>query len=964
MSKIRIGLLCLAALLIAVSLAAYHPKLQTNYNALPVLSQPARADSAHGFDVTKYEITLTINDQTHFISGGVKAYVTAEEALTGIDYELVGLTVSQVKVNDTVSTFTHQNSILHINLNAAPGQQITTEVTYSGTPSLSPAPYNIGMIFGGNTVFTLSDPDASRYWWPCYDHPWDKAIVDLHITMRSDWLVACNGLRESIVDNGNGTKTHNWLGSNPMAPYLVCVTAGPYVEINQSSGDLPIQNFVTQAQYNNALIDFSTLPDIIQFFESTFGPYPFEKYGNTVVTMTTYGAMEHQTMTTLGNYLITGTHSGEITIAHELAHQWFGNCLTPLTFKDVWLSEGFATYSELLWTHETFGWNSACAYANSSFHQYYINFENSYPSLPNIIYDPPFNYYFYPQSYEKAASVLHMMRLKIGNDDFFELLQTWFSTYHNGNVVTAEFQAMAEQISGQNLDQFFQQWVYSRGLPSVEYTQMINTQANQGKLIGKTLCSTGTQFQMEIPFSATGLANGDSLLFYASPDGEATAFQLAAGAQSYSVTAMDPNHWVLCRGYTHKDVVLTQALASDHAVFLTWNSFNQIPNFAGYLVFRQAAGENNFSLITTNPISTTSYLDETTQNGIQYTYMVQAADLSGYRTLGSNVISATPIEFAFDWGLLIVDETRDGNGSIITPDDAMVDNFYAAALTPIPYANWDYASLGAPALSTLSHYPVVLWHADDYTQNQIIDCLDVLGSYLMGNGKLIISGWKTAGSLSDSFLSLFLEGTELIYDNSAVLISAMSDNYPLLTPDPDKLTPVWNGMLPMVYTFQNATQPLYTANMTAGSAGADLPVAAKYENPGTLIVFGFPLYFMQANGVRSLLQQLLPELHPELPNADDNLIPKPLNLRVYPNPFKAVVTLKFSQKLAPGSSLKVYNTKGQWITDVDIDAAKTSDSTLQWNAQDSSGQSLPSGVYLLKYSDSKSTLTRKVVLLK
>jgi len=964
MSKIRIALLCLAAILAAMSLSAYHPRLQTDYSAPPVLTRPARADSAHGFDITKYEITLSVNDQTHFISGSVKAYVTAEETLTGIDYELVGLNVSQVKVNDTVSTFMHQNGILHINLNAPSGQQFTTEVTYSGVPILSPAPYNLGMIFGANTVFTISDPDASRYWWPCYDHPWDKAIVDLHITMRSDWLVACNGLRASIVDNGNGTKTHNWLGSNPMAPYLVCVTAGPYVEINQTSGDLPIQNFVTQTQYNNALIDFSTLPAIIQFFESQFGPYPFEKYGNTVVNMTTYGAMEHQTMTTLGSYLITGTHSGEVTIAHELAHQWYGNCLTPLTFKDVWLSEGFATYSEFLWTHEKYDWQTACAYANSSFHQYYISFENSYPSLPNIIYDPPFNYYFYPQSYEKAASVLHMLRLKIGNAAFFQLLQTWFSTYHNGNVVTAEFQAMAEQISGQDLDQFFQQWIYSRGIPSVEYTRMINIQAGQGKLVGRTLCSTGTQFQMEIPFSANGLANGDSLMFYAGPQGEATAFQLAAGAESYTITAMDPNHWVLCRSYTQKDVVLTQALASDHAVYLTWESFDQIPNLAGYLIFRQAAGETGFFLLTGTPVTTNFYLDDTAQNGIQYSYKVVAADLQNFVTMGSNVLSATPVEFAFDWGLLVVDETRDGNGAIITPNDDMVDSFYAAALSPIPYATWDYASMGAPSLNTLSHYPIVLWHADDYTQNLIGDCLDVLGSYLMGNGKLIISGWKTAGSLSDSFRNLFLPGTELVYDNAAVLISALSDIYPDLTPDPDKLTSVWNGMLPMVYTFQNAPQPLYTANMTTGAAGAGLPIAARYETPGTLILFGFPLYFMQADGVRNLLQQLLPELQPELPAVDDNQVPVPLTISAYPNPFRETVTLKFNLKLTPQSQIKVYNTKGQWIADIDLTAAKNSPFALHWKAEDGSGQALPSGIYLLRYSDEKSVLTRKVVILK
>ncbi len=962
--------LVLLALLAAGTAFAYHPRPDFSIaRPLPAF-QPERADSAHGFDVTRYEITLAVNDQTHFISGSVKAHVTAEENLAGIDYNLIGLTVSQVKVNDVASAFTHQNGILHISLTAAPGQQFTTEVSYSGTPSLSPPPYNLGMIFGSNTVFTLSDPDASRYWWPCYDHPWDKAIMDLHITLRSDWLVACNGLRDSITDNGDGTKTHHWLGSNPMAPYLACVTAGPYVEINQTCGALPIQNFVLPSQYNNALIDFSTLPEIIQFFSSVYGPYPFEKYGNTAVNMTTYGAMEHQTMTTLGNYLITGTHSGELTIAHELAHQWFGNCLTPLTFKDVWLSEGFATYSEFLWTHAKFGWQSACNYMQSSFHDYYISFENSNPSLPNIIYDPPFNYYFYPQSYEKAASVLHMLRLKMGNAAFFQLLQNWFAAYHNGNVVTAELQAMAEQLSGQDLDQFFEQWIYSRGIPEMDFYifrgySMIPEMRGL-RVVGQTHCSTGTEFTCEVPFRIRFDSNAyDSLNVTASPGGQATTqYYYTMTEIGETDIQIDPNYWVLNRGYNLKKPVLTQALAGNGTVYLNWEAFPCPHPITGYRIQRKAEGSLIWQHIDPGPVSELWFTDTTAVNGTQYQYRITAVDADGFYSLPSNELSATPLAFPFDWGMLVVDETKDGTGAAITPDDATVDGFYAAALAPIPYTGWDYAALGAPSLSTLSHYPIVLWHADDFAQNQIGACLSTLGGYLMGGGKLVISGWKTPGSLSDSFTDLFLDGAAFVYDNGAVLIAALSDTYPQLSPDPDKLTAQWNGMLPMIYTFQSSGQALYTASMAAGAAGAGLPLAVRFDDPGTFVLFGFPLYFMQADGVRNLLQLLLPQLHSPLPASDATAAEPAPGLAVYPNPARGSVNISLGGKPSGQSSLKIYNAKGRLVATLDPAKAAGPEYHLTWKPQTSDGKDLPRGLYFIRLSEAGRVHTRKLLLVR
>lgn len=170
-----------------------------------------RADSLTGFDITKYVINLDIDTQTHFVEGLVQAFITPEGPISFIEYELVGdsLNVTQVRVNGGITAFTHQNGIIHIPLPPATREPFNTEVYYSGVPSRSPTPYNIGMIFTPTAVYTLSNPDAGRYYWPCYDHPWDKALVDWNITVRSDWLAAANGIRTGITDNGNGTRTHH-----------------------------------------------------------------------------------------------------------------------------------------------------------------------------------------------------------------------------------------------------------------------------------------------------------------------------------------------------------------------------------------------------------------------------------------------------------------------------------------------------------------------------------------------------------------------------------------------------------------------------------------------------------------------------------------------------------------------------------------------------------------------------------
>lgn len=910
-----------------------------------------RADSAHGFDVQKYEITLTITQSPNTINGNVLATVLATENLQSISYELVGLTVNQVKVNGVNTAYTHSGGFLNIPVNAAIGDTFTTQVFYGGTPQLSPNIYGIGMYFQTNSIFTVSDPDAGRYWWPCYDHPWDKAVVDLRITMRSDWKVAANGIRQSITNNGNGTSTTVWLGEHPMTTYLVCITAGPYVEINQTAleGTLPVQNFVTQSQYNNAVIDLQSLPNMIDYYSQLFGTYPFEKYGNATVSMSTFAAMEHQTMTTLGNYLITGNLTHELTIAHELVHQWFGNAVSFLDFKDVWLSEGFATYGEHLWVDRVAGWQAACDYVQSSYHQYYTSWENSNGAAR--IYNPNFNNYFSPPSYEKAASVLHMLRLKIGNDNFFQLLRQWFDTYKHSNVITSEFQALAESISGMDLNQFFQQWIFGTGLPSLQYTMLeSDTPGEMTKVIAKSTSPTSTSFFLEVPFRVTSSTGIDSLYVIADPIGYVNVFENIHG-----ITNIIPNYrnWTLLRQITQVKPQLNTCLPSHNSVYVSWQPFT-FAGFCTYQVYRRT-GNGDWQALAQNAISVTGFTDNTVTNGIAYEYMVKAIDSEGYVSIGSNTMSATPVEFSFENYMLVVDETKNGSGISINPDDAMVDAFYDYAIAPLPYTQWDVDLQGLPSLSDLGQYKIVLWHADDFSQQLLVDCEQRLGGYMIGGGKLLISGWKATSALPISFWDNYMGHVSLYYDNAASLMSVSSDQYPTLTPNPDKLVAAWNGMLPMIHTYGGDITSLYTANMTESSAGNGRSAAFQSNN---LWFFGFPLYFMQETGVRDLLQQLLPSIYP-VSTQDETIPASAQKLSCFPNPFNPQTQVLFTVPFSGQVKMNLYNTKGQQVLELE-NAYYTSGS----HALTLDAGKLSSGIYLLRMQTEFGTTSKRITLMK
>lgn len=950
----------LLVLCILFSFSSLLHSTQPFWSMDPSTKSIERADSLTGFDITKYVISLSIDDQSHYVSGCIEAFVTAEDAISSIEYRLEGgsLAVTEVQVNNVLCSFTHQDGIISIPVSANPGDQFTTKVYYSGIPGNSPAPYNIGLKFTSNGFYTLSNPDAGRFWWPSYDHPWDKALVDWHITVREDWLAAANGIRTEITDNGDGTRTHHWVCASPVATYVIGFAAAPYVEYNQQAGDIPIQNFVLPGQLSNAMEDFANVPEMISYFSQLYGAYPFEKYGHMVVNMSTYAAMEHQTMTTFGAQYLNGQQTYESIVAHELTHQWYGNYLTPITMREVWLKESFATYSEALWVNHKSGWQASCDYMRDEIQQYYLNWENS--NGPHTIFNPEYNLMFAPPTYEKSASVLHMLRLKMGNDNFFQFIRALLTTYPNSNIKTTEFISLAEQISGLDLTQFFYQWIYSPGVPNAALSVFHNN-AGQAKVYARSISPTDTQFYLDIPLHVPGSALADSVVVIASPEGYTNYFDIEA-YDNLSSIQIDPHNWVLTRALNSVRMQLISCLPYNGAVSLGWNSFAESIPLSGYHVYRQEILDGGITRITATPINALEFTDTNVTNGTLYRYYVCAVDAEGFISLPSNTIDAMPIAFPFDQGFLVVDETRDGNGTVLSPTDAMVDDFYSSAMPDFAYTQWDYASQGALDMETLSHYPLVLWHCDDFSELQLLNNLDLLGSYVLGGGKLLLSGWKYPSVFSAGFLARFMPGVTPNYINSAVFVSAQSQVYPALYPDPAKLAAAWNGMLPMCYTFPGAQDAPYSAEIVNSGAGNGNPAAIRIVQGGTMILLGFPLYLMQTEGVSGFLNQILPELYPGL---IDPVIPiAPITLNCYPSPFYAANGLSIKIGNANPHKLEIFNLKGQKVYTTEEFNTVVSGNLSTFSLPPSATEHLASGCYIIRVRTDRGRIARRVILLR
>lgn len=476
--------------------------------------------SRHEFDVKYYEIFLNWYNVLKNSNKNYEGKVTIIAQVDTSDYlnQIVlhnGLTIDSIKQNNSSLQFTTSENLVTINLDRIynKNELFELEIYFRRTSTDNPGfyYYSIGSQTLENLAYTMSEPSDARYWFPCFDDPSDKADSSkVIVVVPKGYSVASNGLLLSQSSLGDSS-IFVWFNKYPITTYLISVTASKYSLFIQSytsiyppNETIEVWNFQWQSDSSRSVYVMRNLPTMLNVFETYYGKYPFEKYGHAIVSPFSHGGMEHQTMTTIHrNWLTLDAQSG---IAHELAHMWWGDMVTCETWKDIWLNEGFATFSEDLYREITQGKSAYFSSMNSKAN-YYFNYNPGY-----AIYNPPqlFNAVI---SYYKGALVLNMLRYVLGDSLFFQTLRNYRNAFLYSTATTEDLKNIVNQTAGEDLSYFFDQWIYQPNHPVYVYNWNVVQENNQYQLnfIIKQTQSHYNIYKMPIELKII-FANGDTVI--------------------------------------------------------------------------------------------------------------------------------------------------------------------------------------------------------------------------------------------------------------------------------------------------------------------------------------------------------------------------------------------------------------------------------------------------------------------
>ena len=420
-----------------------------------------------GIDVEHYTIDLAVDLPANEIAGTVTLDVLALVDLPRFSLNFAGFTITGLQVNGVAAAYAREQRELQI-APAQPiiqGERFQVAITYNGVPGrvgdLGRSPFSGGWFRYNDGVYVASEPDGASLWFPCNDHPSDKATYTIQIRVADPYVVAANGILES-VESSAGLSTYRWESRDKMASYLVTVNIARFQRVeSEGPGGLPIRDYFPVDVAFQAQPLFRNTPDMIAFFNEIFGPYPFEVDGVVMADRSLPFALETQTISLYGLGIFDDPRPDDM-IAHELAHQWFGNSVSPATWRDIWLNEGFATYASALWLEHRQG-PAALDQLLQSWYRYISNPDFVRQAPP--VADPGARRLFNPAVYIRGAWTLHALRLRVGDDIFFEIVQRYYAQFENSNASTADFVMVAETVSGQDLEAFFQAWLYDQEVP-------------------------------------------------------------------------------------------------------------------------------------------------------------------------------------------------------------------------------------------------------------------------------------------------------------------------------------------------------------------------------------------------------------------------------------------------------------------------------------------------------------------
>ncbi len=445
---------------------------------------------AHDFDVQHYRIALSLDEPTESFDG--ETAITFSATMNGLEklaLDAESFTVDSVMHQGTPLAFTQEKGKLEITLDhaLAMGEEATLVIGYSVTDIDVDsskygmgANYDLGFTFKPESatnpqiIFTLNFPEGARHWFPCFDHPGDWATHETIVELRKDYGVVANGaLISDTVDPETGRRTVHWSQTKPQPTYLYVMVAGTHSVLDDKHGDLPLHYRVYPGDEADARLSFRSTPGMIAFFEGLYGVrYPWVKYDQIVIPGIGGGA-ESTSATVISEWSVMSAaeladETPDALIAHELAHQWWGNLIGYRDWDHIWLSESFATHAEYLYAIHDLGADEAALTLHQQKAAYLREAETKFirPIVTNK-WDRP-NQMFDRHTYEKGGVVLNMFRELVGEEVFAKILRTFLETHAYSNVTTSDFFDTVQLVTEKDYSWFFEQWLLRPGHPVLD----------------------------------------------------------------------------------------------------------------------------------------------------------------------------------------------------------------------------------------------------------------------------------------------------------------------------------------------------------------------------------------------------------------------------------------------------------------------------------------------------------------
>lgn len=422
---------------------------------------PRHGDWTYG--VTSYDLKLEYTLETNNLNARATIAAIAHSDLLRFKLDLHRLRVSKVTVNGTsAAKYVHRSGALSITPRKpiVEGAEFTVVVTYSGSPAPMPGlDGEAGWEELAEGVIVASQPHGAPSWFPCNDRPSDKATYTFQVTAPNDYHVLANGIE---TDRRRRASSTTWMYEEnaPMATYLATLQIGRYVTSVDEEHAVPIHTVHPAELGDRCAEAFGQQGEMLDLFVSLFGPYPYEAYTAVITPDVLEIPLEAQGLSIFGSNFVSLEWPAQRLIAHELSHQWFGNSVTAAHWRDIWLHEGFACYSEWLWS-EASGGSSTQIQAATHWRQL------SQQPADLLLIDPGPDLMFDDRVYKRGALTLHALRIHVGDEAFFTILRTWTERFAHGSVETQDFIALAAEFSPVPVEELFRAWLDELTLPEL-----------------------------------------------------------------------------------------------------------------------------------------------------------------------------------------------------------------------------------------------------------------------------------------------------------------------------------------------------------------------------------------------------------------------------------------------------------------------------------------------------------------